>query len=113
MQYSKLISNLYSLLQPQICFILAILFGFVAIDFTRADWSSSATQNLPLCTAENEQRFPVLIADGQGGAIVAWSDARHANRDIFAQRVSATGDIHWNANGIPHSAMCLHRKVGP
>ena len=101
MRYSKPISTDGSLLQSQICLALAILSVLIVINVSSAEWSSSATQNLPLCTTENEQRFPVLIADGQGGAIVAWSDARHANRDIFAQRVSATGDIHWNANGIP------------
>lgn len=65
-----------------------------------AEWVLSPTQNLPLCTAKNEQHFPVLIADGHGGAIVAWSDARNANRDIFAQRVSAAGEILWNTDGI-------------
>ena len=96
----KGISNLGSLLPFRICFVLTILSVLITIDFTSAEWPSSATQNLPLCTAQNEQRFPVLIADGQGGAIVAWSDARHANRDIFAQRVSAAGDMHWDPNGI-------------
>jgi len=65
-----------------------------------AEWASSATQNLPLCTAQNEQHFPVLVADGEGGAIVAWSDARNANRDIFAQRVNATGEMLWTPDGI-------------
>ena len=78
-----------------------LLFLLSAIPFTRAEWSASAIENLPLCTADNEQRFPVLTADGEGGAIVAWSDARHANRDIFAQRVSSKGDTHWAENGIP------------
>ena len=98
---SKDLSNLSSFLPLQICLVLTALSVLITIDLTSADWSSSATQNLPLCIAQNEQRFPVLIADGQGGAIVAWSDARHANRDIFAQRVSAAGDMHWRPNGIP------------
>ena len=81
---------------------LSILISLLAyIPVATAEWSTSASENLPLCTAENEQHFPVLVPDGQGGAIVAWSDARHANRDIFAQRVSATGDFRWKADGIP------------
>lgn len=60
-----------------------------------------ASENLLLCGAANEQHFPVLTSDGQGGAIVAWSDARHANRDVFAQRVSATGEAAWLPDGIP------------
>ena len=98
---SKDLSNLSSFLPLRICLVLTALSVLITIDLASAEWSSSATQNLPLCIAQNEQRFPVLITDGQGGAIVAWSDARHANRDIFAQRVSAAGDMHWNPNGIP------------
>ena len=94
-------SNRRSLPQFSICFILSLLFVFMVIDVASAEWSSSATENLPLCTAQNEQHFPALVTDGQGGAIVAWSDARHANRDIFAQRISATGDVQWQTDGIP------------
>ena len=88
-------------LRSTICLVLIPLSMLIVLPFARAEWPSSAIQNLPLCTAENEQRFPVLITDGEDGAIVAWSDARHANRDVFAQRIGATGDMHWNANGIP------------
>ena len=101
MWYSGNISNRDPFLRASVCLALITLFVLIVIAFAWAEWSSSATQNLPLCTAENEQRFPVLIADGEDGAIVAWSDARHANRDVFAQRVSMTGDMHWNADGIP------------
>ncbi len=101
MWYSSNISNRDPFLRASVCLALITLSVLIVIAFAWAEWSSSATQNLPLCTAENEQRFPVLIADGEDGAIVAWSDARHANRDVFAQRVSMTGDMHWNADGIP------------
>ena len=101
MWHFKNISNRDPVLPAAIYPVLITLSVFTVIVFARAEWSSLPTQNLPLCIAENEQRFPALIVDGEGGAIVAWSDARHANRDVFAQRVSATGDMHWNANGIP------------
>ena len=101
MWHFKNISIRNAFQQSSICFVLMTLSVFIVIALARAEWSSSATQNLPVCTAENEQRFPVLITDGGEGAIVAWSDARHANRDVFAQRVSGTGDMHWNADGIP------------
>ena len=74
---------------------------FVVINGTHGEWTPSPTQNLPLCTAQNEQHFPALTTDGKNGAIVAWSDARNANRDIFAQRVNAIGDVLWETNGIP------------
>ena len=80
---------------------LTSLSVFMLIGVAGAEWTTSPTQNLPLCTAQNEQHFPVLVADGKDGAIVAWSDARNANRDIYAQRVSATGDVLWKPDGIP------------
>ena len=93
--------NPRSFLRLGMCLALVILSVLIVINTASAEWSSSATENLPLCTAQNEQHFPAIVTDGQGGAIVAWSDARHANRDIFAQRISATGEVHWQANGIP------------
>lgn len=94
-------SNPDSFLRSRSCLAFAILSVLTIINLATAEWTSSPTQNLPLCTAQNEQHFPVLIADGDNGAIVAWSDARNANRDIFAQRVKATGDMHWKPDGIP------------
>ncbi len=94
-------SDRSSFSQSQIYLVLTILSLFVLIDVVRAEWTSSPTENLPLCTAQNEQHFPVLVTDGKDGAIVAWSDARNANRDIFAQRVSAAGDMLWQADGVP------------
>ena len=80
--------------------VLTLLSVFMLIGIASAEWTTSPTQNLPLCTAQNEQHFPVLVADEKDGAIVAWSDARNANRDIYAQRVSATGDVLWKPDGI-------------
>ena len=89
------------LLYARICLLITTLSAFIVIPIANAEWPPSATQNLPLCTAQNEQHFPVLVPDGKNGAIVAWSDARNANRDIFAQRISATGDVLWKTDGIP------------
>lgn len=95
-------SNPSSFLQSRIQHLVFTLLSVcMLIDVVSAEWTSSPTRNLPLCTAQNEQHFPVLVADGKDGAIIAWSDARNANRDIYAQRVSATGDVLWKADGIP------------
>jgi len=56
-----------------------------------------------LCTATWEQRYPTIVADGAGGAVVTWFDQRNGNIDIFAQRVSAGGTVQWMANGV---ALC-------
>ena len=55
-----------------------------------------------LCTAANDQQFPVIVSDGAGGAIVAWKDHRNGtDYDIYAQHVLASGavDPGWPVNG--------------
>lgn len=47
-------------------------------------------------------QYPMTVApDGMGGALVAWQDGRSGEGDIYAQRVSSTGDVLWQANGVP------------
>jgi hypothetical protein len=45
-----------------------------------------------------------LVTDGAGGAIVVWSDARTGDSDVYAQRITANGDVLWGAGG---------RSIGP
>ena len=63
-----------------------------------------------LATAFDGQQSPVIVADGTGGAIIAWQDGRNAGSqlDIFAQHVLGTGvvDPTWPANG---RALCTAR----
>ncbi|KAA0990389.1 T9SS type A sorting domain-containing protein [Dyadobacter aurulentus] len=58
---------------------------------------------IPVCTATEEQTNPRIISDAQGGAIIAWEDARNgpSNHDIYAQRINASGQAQWTAYGIP------------
>jgi hypothetical protein len=42
-----------------------------------------------------------ILPDGSGGAFIAWTDGRGSYSDIYAQRVSASGDTLWTLNGIP------------
>jgi hypothetical protein len=46
---------------------------------------------------------PGVLADGSGGAIIVWPDQRVASGryDIYAQRISAEGEILWQEGGIP------------
>jgi len=49
----------------------------------------------------NMQSHPQMAADGTGGVIVTWHDRRRIlNREIFAQRISATGEMLWAENGV-------------
>jgi hypothetical protein len=51
----------------------------------------------------NWQQNPVIVADGSGGAILAWEDNRSGNYDIYAQHVLASGepDAAWPVDGLP------------
>src|SRR5207244_7365263 len=56
---------------------------------------------LALSAAPGTQSSPQIVSDGAHGAIVAWTDMRDGNNDIYAQRVSISGAIApgWPING--------------
>jgi parallel beta-helix repeat protein len=61
------------------------------------------TDGVVVCNAGGNQGHPVIIADGSGGAVVAWEDPREyatKGTDIYAQRINANGQPQWNANGV-------------
>jgi hypothetical protein len=54
-----------------------------------------------ICTAQDAQRVPAIVSDGQHGAILAWQDLRGGGSfDIYAQRVTASGVTSWDTNGV-------------
>jgi hypothetical protein len=59
-----------------------------------------ATDGIALCAAAGDQVAESIIADGTGGAIIAWSDTRSGGYDIYAQRVDASGAPLWMADGV-------------
>ncbi len=53
-----------------------------------------------------DQKIPQIVSDGSGGAIIAWTDYRNSNSDIYAQWISSTAVRLWenpvgDFNGIP------------
>jgi hypothetical protein len=45
--------------------------------------------------------IPKIMADGSGGAVVAWRDmGLDVDGDIFAQRIDAGGNIQWGVAGV-------------
>ena len=70
----------------------------------RVDASGSVSwtvNGVPICTAVGDQDYPELVSDGSGGAIITWEDGRSAgNKDVYAQRIDASGVISWVANGV-------------
>jgi len=65
-----------------------------------AVWSTLPSKNLPICRAAGTQEDTNLVTDGAGGAILAWTDHRAGNGDVYAQRVDAMGKPLWQLNGI-------------
>ena len=64
---------------------------------------------VPVCVAANNQINPMIVADGAGGAFIAWQDYRKGTEyDIYAQHLTATGavypDPHWTTDGL---GVCL------
>lgn len=61
-----------------------------------------ALNGVIVCNAGGDQTGPTIIADGSGGAIIAWNDPRNgtSNTDIFAQRVNSAGVMQWTSNGV-------------
>lgn len=53
-----------------------------------------------LCTLPSYQASPAIASDGSGGAVVAWTDYRNSDYDIFARRINAAGVPQWAGNGI-------------
>jgi hypothetical protein len=62
-----------------------------------------AADGVGLCTATGSQTDPVITSDGAGGAIVAWTDSRSGNDDIYVQRLNASGAVQWTPDGV---ALC-------
>ena len=66
-------------------------------------WTSTG---VPVCTDTNNQDYPMLTSDGQGGAIIIWEDGRHHYNsinifDLYAQRINANGKLLWAGGGVP------------
>ena len=74
-------------------FILLVLFLPITV---YSQWTGG-----PVCTAADNQVNPVIATDGSGGAIVTWLDKHNGKYEIYAQRISSSGNVLWADNGIP------------
>ncbi len=60
-----------------------------------------ASNGVPVCTASANQAGQQIVADGAGGAVIAWQDLRNGGGyDIYAQRINASGVAQWTSNGV-------------
>ena len=83
---------------------LKFFFGLLFIGIGQTifcQWSQNSAINENICTATNEQNIPVIISDGEGGAIIAWYDLRNGNDyDVYAQKINSSGVPMWTGNGV-------------
>ena len=52
-----------------------------------------------ICGYTADQRYPQLVPDGTGGAIILWEDWRNGHLDAYGQRIDAGGVIWWTSSG--------------
>jgi hypothetical protein len=87
---------------PHLLLLLAIAAGLSAAARTaQAAWPHDPVNGgVPVCVAPGSANVLVTLADGNGGAFVAWQDSRNGALDIYAQHVSAYGVPLWTAGGV-------------
>jgi hypothetical protein len=80
--------------------IISILFLFIGL-MVNAQWSSITNVNNQVNGETDEQTFPKVISDMNGGTIIVWEDERSGTSDIYAQRLNEHGIKQWTATGVP------------
>jgi hypothetical protein len=81
--------------------IIALTTFLGSLETVSAQWSGDSTVNTLISAAFADQKSPVIATDGAGGAIIAWTDDRALSSiDIYAQRIDASGNVLWTADGV-------------
>ena len=66
-----------------------------------ARWIASSGTGTPVCEAPNFQFARAAVADGAGGAFIAFEDQRSSpNLFVFVQHLNTQGDPLWAPNGV-------------
>lgn len=55
---------------------------------------------VPLIDDSSSQQYPRIVADGEGGAFLAWEDGRGDNLYPYAQHIDGSGLRMWAAGGV-------------
>ncbi len=63
----------------------------------------------PMTWNSGDQLMPVMAADGNGGAFVAWINDYFGVNHLWAEHVSAAGVNQWDKYGVP---VCRHDQSG-
>ncbi|MFX0140300.1 MAG: hypothetical protein ACFFDN_42060, partial [Candidatus Hodarchaeota archaeon] len=60
-------------------------------------WTANGTV---ICNDSTSANEITICSDGNGGAIIAWTDTRYGTWDVFAQKIDINGIPQWNPNGV-------------
>jgi hypothetical protein len=75
-----------------------------------SQWAAATT----ITAAPGDQYDARATADGAGGFIVAWADARDPNdQNLYAQRISASGQPLWTLHGVLVTYDASLQRMGP
>ncbi len=66
-------------------------------DAGQIQWTANG---MAISTSTGDQRYPSIISDNAGGAIFSWQDERNGLSDVYGQRVSNSGTVQWQNNGL-------------
>lgn len=55
---------------------------------------------VPVCTRAGIQIALNMEPDLNGGAFLVWVDSRNPSKDLYGQRLSASGELLWNTNSV-------------
>jgi hypothetical protein len=94
-------------INKQIYAVLMVVLLSIASSKGHGQWTNDPTINTPVCTTLGAQQFlPQMVADGLGGAIIAWMETTidFSSSRIYAQHLSSTGTRLWAAAGIDVSS---------
>jgi hypothetical protein len=64
------------------------------------------TDGAAVCTEPGNQHFPLIVSDGELGAIIVWIGDSNAEVALFAQRINPSGRAVWLDRGV---AICPTR----
>jgi hypothetical protein len=81
--------------------LLVVVWNVVCLSSAMPEaWAQWVDDGTVVCADSSAQFWPVLVADGTGGAIITWGDLRDGYDDIYAQRVDALGVVQWTTDGV-------------
>lgn len=55
-------------------FLLVVFLILTSLNICFTQWSTDPAENTPICTAREDKSISEIISDGQGGAIIVWTD---------------------------------------